>query len=117
MRKKLNKKIEVEKPTRNILIFLTLVNLVIAYLNITYQVYQNADHIDLLNNILKYTNTWICWIDNLLLYIFAFLYIILAMDSKKERIVKISFAILTIVTALFSIMFIVNFTAGIFGIY
>ena len=109
------KKINAEPIVRNILITLTFVSLFILFLNYTYAVYDNGN-IDAINNLLvNHINTWVMWIDNILLYIFAIIYIVVGIKSKKEVLLKVSFSIFSILTAMISLVFIVNFIAEIFG--
>ena len=109
------KRINVEPIVRNTLIILTFVNLIILLLNFTYVVYDNMNT-ELINNVLvNYINTWLMWIDNILLYIFGIIYIVLGIKSKKEVLLKVSFSIFSILTSMISLVFIVNFIAEIFG--
>ena len=111
------KKINYEIVVRNTLIVLTFISLVIMFLNFTYAVYDNMN-IDLINNILvNYVNTWLMWVDNILLYIFAIIYIVLGIKSKKEITLKISFSIFSILTSMISLTIIVNFIAELFGMF
>lgn len=107
----------VEKIVRNTLIVLTLISLIIMFLNFTYAIYDNMN-IESINNVLvNYVNTWLMWIDNILLYIFAITYIVLGVKSKKEVLLKVSFSIFSILTSMISLTFIVNFIAEIFGMF
>lgn len=111
------KKINSEIVVRNTLIVLTLISLIIMFLNFTYAVYDNMN-IDLINNVLvNYVNTWLMWINNILLYIFAIIYIVLGIKSKKEIPLKISFSIFSILTSMISLTIIVNFIAELFGMF
>ena len=115
MKKKEREKfIKREHLIRNILIGLTIVSLIITLLNHTYAVYQDRN-IDLINNLLvNYINGWLFWIDNILVIVFALWYIVLALQSKCERVVKISFSIFSIITTMLVSNFIINFVASIF---
>lgn len=111
----LNKEIHIEKFVRNTLIILTLISLVITVLNFTYLTYQDRN-IDRINDFLiNHVNTWVFWVDNILLYIFAIFYIILGVKSKEEVVLKVSFSIFSILTAIITLTFIVNFIANLFG--
>jgi hypothetical protein len=67
------KKVNAEPIVRNTLIVLTLISLIIMFLNFTYAVYDNTN-VEAINNLLvNHVNTWVMWIDNILLYIFAIL--------------------------------------------
>lgn len=102
---------------RNILIFLTFVSLIIMFLNITMGVYSEEGNFELLNDFLiKYINGPLVWIDNLLVYLFAIIYIVFAIKSKKEVTLKISFSVVAILTTMISVSFIMIFIAQIFGI-
>lgn len=111
------KKVNAEPIVRNTLIVLTLISLIIMFLNFTYAIYDNIN-IETINNVLvNYVNTWIMWIDNILLYIFAIIYIVVAIKSKKEVLLKVSFSIFSILTSMISLTFIVNFIAESFGMF
>ena len=115
MKKKEREKfIKKEHLIRNILIGLTIVSLIITLLNHTYAVYQDRN-IEIINNLLvNYINGWLFWIDNLLVIVFALWYIVLALQSKCERVIKISFSIFSIITTMLVSNFIINFVASIF---
>lgn len=113
------KKINIEKIIRNCLIVLTLISLIIVALNLTYLVYQNNyNTIYSINDFLiKYINGPLIWIDNILVYIFAGMYIVFAIKSKKEVLLKISFSIFSILTTMTVLVSIINVIAEIFGIF
>ena len=111
------KKINIETNIRNILIILTFISLIITFLNFTYLTYDSLN-VDKINNLLvNHINAWLIWIDNILLYIFAVIYIILGVKSRKEVVLKVSFSIFSILTATISLTFIVNLIANMFGIF
>ena len=111
------KKNKREVIVRNILIGLTIVSLIITMLNFTYQVYEDLN-VDRINNLLvNFINGWVMWIDNILLYIFAVIYIVIGVKSKNEIVLKVSFSIFSILTAIMSLTFIVNGLAHLFGIF
>lgn len=111
------KKINFETFVRNTLIILTFINLIIVFLNFTYQVYDDLN-IETINHFLvNYINTWLMFVDNILLYIFAVAYIILGIKSKKEVTLKISFSVFSILTCIITLVFIINFFANVFGIF
>ena len=117
MNTKINIKFDIEKIVKNILIILTLVSLVITLLNFTYLTYQDRN-IDRINDFLiNYVNGWVLWVDNILLYIFSVAYIILGIKSKKEVLLKVSFSIFSILTAVITLTFIINFLADLFGMF
>ena len=106
-----------EKIIRNILIVLTTISLIITILNLTYQVYEELN-IEKINNFLvNYINTWLMWIDNIFLYIFAFIYIVLGIKSKNEIALKVSFGIFSILTSIMTLTFLVNLIARMFGMF
>ncbi len=115
MKKKEREKfIKREHLIRNILIGLTIVSLIITLLNFTYLVYQDRN-IDIINNLLvNYINGWLFWIDNILVIVFALWYIVLALQSKCERVIKISFSIFSIVTTILVSTLVINFVAELF---
>ena len=106
-----------EKIVRNTLIILTFISLIILFLNFTYAIYDNMN-IEKINNVLvNYVNTWLMWIDSLLIFIFGIIYIVLGIKSKKEVLLKVSFSIFSILTTMISITFIINFIAEAFGMF
>lgn len=106
-----------EVIVRNVLIGLTIISLIITILNFTYQVYEDLNVIIINDFLVNCVNTWIMWIDNILLYIFAVMYIILGVKSKNEVVLKVSFSLFSILTAIMSLTFIVNVFARLFGIF
>lgn len=106
-----------EKIVRNVLIVLTFISLLITLFNFTYQVYDDRN-IEKINNFLvNYVNTFVMWIDNILLYIFAVIYIVLGVKSKKEVLLKVSFSLFSILTAIMTLTFLVNLVAHLFGMF
>ena len=85
---------------RNVLIVLTFISLIITFLNFTYLAYQERN-IDLINNFL--------------VIIFAIIYIVLGIKSKKEVLLKVSFSIFSILTTMVVLTFIINFIASLFN--
>ena len=111
------KQVNAETIVRNTLIFLTLINLIIMFLNFTYAVYDNMN-IETINNVLvNYVNTWLMWIDNILLYIFAIIYIVIGVKSKKEVLLKVSFSIFSILTTVIASTLIINLIASLFKMF
>ena len=100
---------------RNILIILMLINLVILTLNYTNAVYSNGST-DNLQSVLNIVNGSIMWINSILLYIFSVLYIIVAVQSKKEMVIKIAFSLVAVLTNIMTMVFLVNGFASIFKI-
>lgn len=100
---------------RNVLIVLTFISLIITFLNFTYLTYQERN-IDLINNFLvNYVNNAFLFIDNFLVIIFAIIYIVLGIKSKKEVLLKVSFSIFSILTTMVVLTFIINFIASLFN--
>lgn len=115
MKKILNK--NVEKFIKISLIILTFISVVITLLNFTYLIYADRN-IDTINNFLiTYINGPLLWIDNILLILFAFIYIICAIESKEEILIKISFSIISILTSMVPLTLIINALANLFGIF
>ena len=100
---------------RNVLIVLTFISFIITFLNFTYLTYQERN-IDLINNFLvNYVNNAFLFIDNFLVIIFAIIYIVLGIKSKKEVLLKVSFSIFSILTTMVVLTFIINFIASLFN--
>ena len=111
------KKINAEKLVRNILISLTIISLIILFLNFTFAIYDNMN-VEKLNNLLvNYINTWVMGIDCIFIYIFGIIYIVVGIKSKEEVALKVSFSVFSILTNMVSISFIINFIADIFGVF
>lgn len=115
MKKILNS--DVEKFIKISLIVLTFISIMITILNFTYLTYidQNIDNIS--NFLINYINGPLLWIDNILLFVFAIIYIVCALKSKKETSLKISFSIIAILTSMIPLSLIINALANIFGIF
>lgn len=105
----------VDKVIRNILIVLSLISIFSVILNFTNAIYSDHDTAKL-QSFLNVINGPIMWIDGILLYLFSILYIISAIQSKCERIIKISFSVLAILTNIITITFFVNIFASLFSI-
>lgn len=113
----MKKNMHIEKIVRNIFIVLTFISLGITLLNFTYLIYQNMDTYKLNNFLVSRVNTWFLWVDNILLYLVAVIYIILAIKSKKEVVLKVSFSIISILTTMTVLTFVINFIAEVFGMF
>jgi len=110
------KNINVERVVRDILIALTFISIVIVVLNFTYLTYQN-NNILLINSLLvNFVNKWLLLVDNILLFIFAIIYIVLAVKSKTDLVLKVSFSIFSIITSMISLTAIINVLARLFKI-
>ena len=115
----LNKKMKFdkEKIVRNILIILTFVSIIITFLNYTYITYQDMNINKINNFLIHYVNGWLLWVDNILLYVFAIIYIVLGIKSKKEILLKVSFSIFSILTTVIASTLIINLIASLFGMF
>lgn len=110
-------RVKLEKIVRNTLIILTIISLLINALQFTYLIYNNMNT-EKLNDVLVHPIfTFILWADNILLYIFACWYMVLAEKSKKEVVTKISFSILAMLTTISTSVIVVNIVAELFGLF
>ena len=101
-----------------VLIVLTVISLVINALIFTNTIYNCTYDTTNLNNLVISTPfNVIMWIDNILIYLFGLFYILSAIDTKKEMLLKISFSIFSIVTTIIVFSFVINFVATIFGVF
>lgn len=101
-----------------ILIVLTGISLIINALLFTNMIYSCSYITDNLNSLLiSKPFDILLWIDNILIYLFALLYIIDAIESKKEVLLKISFSLFSVFTTIIVSNFCINFVATIFGIF
>ncbi len=117
MAKNKNKNINWEIIVRNTLIVLTFISFVVLLFNTTYHIYQNLNIESINEFIIKYINSSILWIDTILLYVFAIIYIVLAIKSKKEVVVKVSFSVLAILTNIVTMTIFINKIADCFRIF
>lgn len=107
-----------DKIVRTILIFLTLISLIIDILEITYFMYGDNYNMIFLNQLLS-SKFYIVllWTDNILIYFFALLYILSAIDSKKEILLKIIFSLFSVLTTFVLLVLIINiFVVRLFGV-
>lgn len=101
-----------------VLIILTAISLVINALQFTHGIYNCIYDTTKLNSLLISTPFGVVlWLDNILVYLFGLLYILSAIDTKKDMLLKISFSIFSIVTTMISSTLIINFVATIFGLF
>lgn len=100
---------------RNVLIVLVLINLIVLVLNFTNIMYSDRST-ESLQSLLNFVNGPVLWIDGILLYMFSLLYIVAAIQSKQEIVLKISFSIFAILTNTMTIVFFVNLVAELFKI-
>lgn len=109
------KDLDIEPYVKYSLIILTFLSLIITTLNMTYQVYQ-MNNIDQINSILLFINSWPLFTINILVIILAIVYIVAAIKSKKDVILKISFSIFSIITTMIVFSLIINIFAIWFNI-
>ena len=106
-----------EKIVRNILIVLTIISLLINALQFTNVIYSRMNTVRLNDVLVSPIFTFILWADNILLYIFACWYMILAERSKKEVLIKVSFSILSMLTTISFSVIVINLVAEFFGLF
>lgn len=111
------KKYQYESIVRNVLLILTAISLLILSLNWTYLIYQNQSVEQINDFLVHYVNGWVLWVDNILIYVLAGIYIVLGIQSKKEVVLKVSFSIFSILTTMIVMTFIVNVIAELFGVF
>ena len=111
------KKFNQEIVVRNILIILTFVSIIITFFNYTYITYQDMNINKINNFLIRYVNGWLLWVDNILLYVFAIIYIFFGIKSKKEVLLKVSFSIFSILTTVIVSTLIINLIASLFGMF
>lgn len=121
--KKEGLKKEVKNYERNvtiILVFLTVISLIIDFLAYTGMVY-NDEIIYNTTAIRSVINSgWfmtIVWVDNIAIYITNLFYFAGILDSKRDLIVKISFAIFSVLSTILINLQIVNLIADAFGMF
>lgn len=122
MKKEVLKK-EVKNYERNvtiILVILTVISLIIDFLAYTGMVY-NDEIIYNTTAIRSVINSgWfmtIVWVDNIAIYITNLFYFAGILDSKRDLIVKISFAIFSVLSTILINLQIVNLIADAFGMF
>lgn len=107
-----------EKIMGIILIVLTTISLIINALEYTNLIYNWSYDTKELNSLLvsKPYNI-LLWLDNILIYICSIFYIISAIQSKKDVLIKISFSVFSILTTIVMSNLIINGIALLFGIF
>ncbi len=107
-----------EKIIGIVLIILTAISLIINTLQFTNQIYSWNYNTERLNNLLI-SNPFgiLLWFDNILIYICSILYIVSAIKSKKDILIKISFSLFSILTTIVVTTLLINVVASIFGIF
>jgi len=108
-----------EKLVRNILIGLTLFNLILNYLLEPDLVYQGYGYVKR-DFYTSFCNSEILlvilWIVSILTGIFAISYIIFALKSKKERLLKVTFATISVLYTPLVLALVMNLLTKIFYI-
>lgn len=99
------------------LIILTVISLIISALNNTYLTYINNNTDSINDFLIKYINGPLLWIDNILVYIFAAIYVFFSLKSKNERVLKISFSLFSVLTTTIVSTFVINFIADLFNVF
>ncbi len=122
MKKKgLNKEIKnYERNVTIILIVLTVISLIIDFIAYTGMVYSDKVMYDT-NTLRAVMNSgWfmtLLWVDNIAIYVTNLFYFAGILDSKRDLLVKIAFAIFSILSTLLINLQIVNLIADLFGIF
>ena len=107
-----------EKIVGIILVVLIIISLIISALYYTNMIYNNSYDTTNLNSLLvSRPLNILLWVDNILIYFFGLLYIISAIESKKEVLIKVSFTIFSIVTTMVVSCLTINAIASIFHIF
>ena len=122
MKKKgFNKEIKnYERNVTIILIVLTVISLIIDFIAYTGMVYSDKVMYDT-NTLRAVMNSgWfmtLLWVDNIAIYVTNLFYFAGILDSKRDLLVKIAFAIFSILSTLLINLQIVNLIADLFGIF
>ena len=117
------KKMNIEKVVRNCLIVLTFISIIVISFYMTNLIYTEKSlvidiNVETINNFCNSTLfNIILWVDNFLLYLFALIYLILGIKSKKEVALKVSFSIFAVLTNMISIVGIIGLLENVFGIF
>ncbi len=100
------------------LVVLTAISLIINALEFTNMIYNWSYDTTKLNSLLISKPFGILlWLDNIFVYLFSIFYIISAVQSKKNVLIKVSFAIFSILTTIVASIILINGVASIFGIF
>ncbi len=122
MKKEVLKK-EVKNYERNvtiILVILTVISLIIDFLAYTGMVYGDASFYNTTAIRSVINSGWfmtIVWTNNIAIYITNLFYFAGILDSKRDLIVKISFAIFSVLSTILINLQIVNLIADAFGMF
>lgn len=121
--KKEGLKKEVKNYERNvtiILVILTVISLIIDFLAYTGMVYNDASFYNTTAIRSVINSGWfmtIVWTNNIAIYITNLFYFAGILDSKRDLIVKISFAIFSVLSTILINLQIVNLIADAFGMF
>lgn len=114
---------EVKNFERNvtiILIILTVISLVIDFIAYTGMVYSDETiyQIDAIRSVMNSSLFMtILWVDNIFIYVTNLFYFAAIFSSKKDMLVKIAFAIFTVLSTFLLNIQIVNLVARLFGMF
>ena len=110
----------IEQIVSIIFVVLTAVSLLINAIAFTGMVYNDLpfERIELINNVVASSAFYYTmWISNILLFAIGFLYLVIAIKSKKEVFIKVSFVAVSVLTSIIMSILIINFVAELFGIF
>lgn len=100
------------------LIILTMISLVMNGLYYTYAIYDCTYDVASLNQFLvSKPLEFILWIDNILIYVLGLIYIIEAIKTKKDRLLKVSLSLFSVLTTMIVSTGIINLIASLFGMF
>lgn len=114
---------EVKNFERNvtiILIILTVISLMIDFIAYTGMVYSDETiyQIDAIRSVMNSSLFMtILWVDNIFIYVTNLFYFAAIFSSKKDMLVKIAFAIFTVLSTILINLQIVNLIADLFGMF
>lgn len=114
---------EVKNFERNvtiILVILTVISLVIDFIAYTGMVYSDETiyQIDAIRSVMNSSLFMtILWVDNIFIYVTNLFYFAAIFSSKKDMLVKIAFAIFTVLSTILINLQIVNLIADLFGMF
>lgn len=121
--KKEGLKKEIKNYERNvsiILVVLTVISLVIDFISYTAMLYGDETfyHVTAIRSIIDSgLFMTLIWVDNIAIYITNLFYFAGVFDSKRDMVVKIAFAIFSILSTILINLQIVNLIAGAFGMF
>ena len=109
-----------EKIVTIILVILTVISLVIDVLVYTTMTYGDESFYNVTAIRSVVNSGWfmtILWVDNIAIYITNLFYFAGILDSKRDMIVKVSFAIFSVLSTVLINIQIINSVAGLFGMF